>query len=199
MIGALLLSLATAPQVPDGLSLPHELEHSTLELSIQATETHFRARSYSEAPIVLFFGAPGSSYKTSVNLAPGSEVEYIFCRGCVDDVYVDALTVRRGVSFSDRWSATGALSLADVSASAQRTLWVQRAEVRSIAWLGELGGVELAQARDTLVPDHLLANRGVFGGSVKPSEPLHVPVITPEQDKDDSKPPVIEPTPLPPV
>jgi len=197
MIGALLLTAATLPQVPGDLTLPQELERSSVELGIQATATHFVARNTSQSPMVLFFGTPGLAVTTRVKISPGSEVTYTFCRGCLDDVYVEAL--KMAPAAEGGWTNTGSLSLADVASSADGTLWIQWAGSRSVGWRGASEGIGRAPPGETLLPGSLLRLHPELDDFDEPTAPMHVPVITPEVDKDDSKPPVVEKEPLPPV
>lgn len=195
MIGALLLSAVPVAQLPVDLPMPVELSGSNIELTLQATETHFVARNTGESTVVLFFGDPGSDVRSHVRLVPGAERTYTFCRGCLDDVFVEALSERPGPS---RFVSTGALSLEDLAVSPVGTMWIQGGESQATGWLAGPGGVELVHPRGTLLPPALHGALSQNTGDA-PTRSMHVPVITPEADKDDSKPPVIEPNPLPPV
>ncbi|MFT5049677.1 MAG: hypothetical protein ACI8QZ_001070 [Chlamydiales bacterium] len=194
MIAAFLLTAASVAQLPSDLTLPHELEPSSIQLSVQTTNTHFRAQSYSDAPMLIVFGAPGSGMSTSIQLAPGMSASYTFCRGCLDDVYFEVLSMRAG-----RWSNTGALALADVCASDRRAAWIQTGRGRSVAWLQQANGLESAQPDESLLPASLFTFRPELDGFRIVAPAMHVPVVTPENKKGDAKPPAIEPAPLPPV
>jgi len=194
MIAALLLTTASVAQLPGDLTLPPDLERSSIELSVQTTNTHFIAQSYSDVPMLLVFGTPGSGLSTTIQLAPGMSASYTFCRGCLDDVYFEVLSVREG-----RWSNTGALALADVFASAQQAAWIQAGRGTSRAWLAQEADLEGVYPDESMLPGSLFRAHPELSdfGDVAPV--MHVPVITPEKDKDGSRPPAIEPTPLPPV
>ena len=201
MFAALLVVTATLSQVPVAATIPDGLDPQSVDVRLQATETHFTATSFSEAHQLLYFGLPGTELTSAVLLAPHSEITYRFCRGCLDGLSIEVLRIGR-----DRWSNTGALTMTDIRDADQGALWVAsaggNASPIALGWTQTDGVLEHAQPEGHLAPAAALrSGRGTRElGNGPASVPFHVPVITPEEGRDDkSKPPVIDKKPLPPV
>lgn len=192
LITALTVALHLA-QLPHPVPVPAELENATIEVVLHATQNHFAAENLSADLHLLVFGSEELGIFAVLRLDPGQRIVHAFPRGSIDDVLVEVVSVGH-----TGWRNTGALPLPDVRGSAQGTLWIQEARDRSVAWARGLRGVEhLAAQSELLAAETLAAHPGLRDHSSQLA--THVPVPLPTQDKQGSRPPVLDKKPLPPV
>ncbi|TDJ75672.1 MAG: hypothetical protein E2O39_03925 [Planctomycetota bacterium] len=199
MLEALTLAALALVQIPGPVPLPDALRGEALQLTVQATETHFVAQNESGAAQVLFFGAADLGLVATLRLPPGARVVYPYSRGTIDGLLIEIVQLGR----PGAWRNSGALAITEVRDSDAGTLWVVGAGEHLVGWQLQSDALAHLAPRTGLVPDALLeASAGSlhdFSVEALPSPSSHVPVVTPGDGDRGNKPPVIEERHLPPV
>lgn len=196
------LSVIALSQVPCDALLPLELENANVTTLVQVTETHFVAENTSQFPQVVFFGSADIGLSSTVQLAAGERVMFATSRGAMDDLLFEVLSLE-----PTGWLNTGALEASVLRTSEDGALWITNDSCRSLGWTAEASNLTHAVPRMGLVPDSLRrtpkgATIHAFDSGLPDSystAPAHVPVPTPNGEKKEEKPPVVEDKPLPPV
>jgi len=198
MIHSVLATVLTVVQVPAEAVLPEALEERAIDVTLQATDTHFVAENNSNGSALLFFGNEEFGHVSIQRLNAGEAMIIPFARGTADELSVEVVTFD-----GENWSNTGALSLEAIRMAEQHALWIEVVSGHAIGWMES--GRELQHAVPTtgLLPKAFVRSTSGLHDYSDPtlSAPAatHVPAITPAGDKRGNTPPVIDEKPLPPV
>ncbi|MFT7486468.1 MAG: hypothetical protein ACI9F9_002323 [Candidatus Paceibacteria bacterium] len=173
----------------------------TARVTLQVEETHFAARSYSDAPLLIVVASEDGSSKSAFWLPAGAGYVEDFARGTLQSLQIEVLSIVDG-----DWSSTGSIYLADFLAQESDELLVQDCG-HVLARLGENETVTVVNSSNTLMPQGLnsalKANRehrsAVINGRGGTASHFHVPVPTPTDKPKEDKPPRKRHRQLPPV
>ncbi|MCP3914625.1 MAG: hypothetical protein GY711_03595 [bacterium] len=180
-------------QMPADVQLPAGLEDRSIQMVLQATETHFVAHNTASEVQLLLFGNDIHGVVSTVHVQPGMHVVFPFADGASDDVWIEV------VSPSDiGLTNTGAISVLDLRGAAERTIWVEAGAGYALGWQNTSSGLRHVHPVGGLVPTRRgLSRTGLRDFSLQSS--THVPVISPNDDQRPPKPPKIEEEALPPI
>jgi len=185
---AAILALPTFA-VTDGITTAID-SPAPIEVGLRVGPTDFYARNYSSTPQVLFFRA-GDTMTWRV-LQPGAEFTSTYPRQALDGVKLEVAKYESGL-----WHTSRAFDLSAVCDSGADAVWIQDGTLLP-SWL-QIGDVlSLFGTDPSFLPDSL-QNAATTQEQAPPMEPLHVPVITPNDPPVGDTPPGLGDTPLPPM
>ena len=190
MFATVITTLLSLSQMPAPAELPGALEDRSVPVVLQATETHFVAENLSLTSHLLLFGTAEHGALAGVPLPPLGRVVHPFALGASDNVLVEVVLLDSG-----SWSNSGALSVRELREAG--TTWIETAREYALGWVSGERGLEHLRPVSGLLPRS--AERLGLRDLASSFESTHVPVITPDDDRDGPKPPKIDPQPLPPV
>ena len=192
MFARILVAAFSVSQMPAPLALPKSLAGRPVHAGLQATHTHFVAENLSLSSQLLLFGSQQQGVFASVTLPPLQRLAWPFADGASDDVLVEL------VQLSPRtWSNSGALSIRNLGQEESGTMWVETAREYAIGWARSGDGLRHVLPRTGLLPSG--ARRVGLRVLDAPPGATHVPVITPDDDRQPPRPPKVDEKPLPPV
>lgn len=191
MTATLFTSLALTAGLGGDAVLP---ERAALQIEIG--ESHFMARSLTEAPLLVVFASEDDRVQTSFWLAAGGQYDEDFPRGTLAGL---ELEVARPIA--QGWLTSGALDLDLEAPEGASRMWVlECGHAVTAEGEGETLSV-VAPAGSHLPPQLNLVTGEQVDAAAKAEahEAFHVPVVTPSEKPKGDKPPKLRKKPLPPV
>lgn len=191
MIFALLTLTLGTLQVPKNVTVPVAIQHAVVPASIQISETHFLAQSYTPDAQWIVFENVQNGMRMLRGLGPFERLLYPIATGGAEGMTVEIL----GMEGSKISSASGAFPCESLKG---QTVFIERRDTRSIAWIPRHAGRSLTRCEPTK-GSVLNAHSKASSATGLSSAAAHVPVPLPSENKIKNKSRRIEKKKLPPL
>lgn len=165
-------------QTPEGAALRVEIE-----------DTHFKAQSLAETPLLIVFASEDDQLKTAFWLPAGGCYDEEFPRGTLIGLELEVAHQTQG-----GWITSKALTLDPEAPTGAQLMWVLDCG-HAVTQEGEGEPLSALTPDGSVLPPQL----NIVAGDHEAHAAFHVPVDTPEDKPKGDKPPRLRKKPLPPV
>jgi len=160
-----------------------------VDVGFVVRNTEFFAHNFSTQPQVLFFRS--GNYMTWRVMQPGGRFPSTYSREALEGMNFEVAHQENGL-----WISSGNFDLGALCDSGADATWVQRG-MQPASWR-ELGSLlSLITTTPTALPPWLPMPSVEL--VTPPLQPLHIPVVTPDNRPVTDQPPVLDDRPLPPI